>query len=481
MKHPSNKRDGGSALAWTVIIIMLLSMGAVEILRLVTVKYQNALQTATWQEALVAGESGIDLAITELRKSLFPAPNHAWESWNNPPGDGVTSYTLTTVENAGFAGTPMTVQIYVDAPAALIDPTNFWQYYRVRTVGTMPITGPARATDNKQDNRLRKFSLRWERFTDGILAPRSISSPQVSRRVEAIVRPVGSFDQAIMSVASLDFTDQNIVVDSYDSRSPSKSTNGLYDVAKRQQHANIATDGNLIDAGNAHIYGDVSTNAGTVSGAANITGVERTDFYQEPIPVGAPTWLSINPTPSIVTGGVSIPASPIRSSVASRYILSGITLSGNETLTIAGAPDGSRTFVELYITGDISVTGQGQITVAPGVSATVYFAGNVDISGKGILNSNNQPGDLMMYGINPSSGSPRHVSLSGNAQLTAAVYAPGHTVTVVGGGSSGHVFGSIVGKTVTMTGVTNLHYDEALASGGIINNYKIVSWFEDTR
>jgi hypothetical protein len=87
----------------------------------------------------------------------------------------------------------------------------------------------------------------------------------------------------------------------------------------------------------------------------------------------------------------------------------------------------------------------------------------------------------MMYGINPSSGSPRHVSLSGNAQLTAAVYAPGHTVTVVGGGSSGHVFGSIVGKTVTMTGVTNLHYDEALASGGIINNYKIVSWFEDTR
>jgi hypothetical protein len=38
-----------------------------------------------------------------------------------------------------------------------------------------------------------------------------------------------------------------------------------------------------------------------------------------------------------------------------------------------------------------------------------------------------------------------------------------------------------VGKTVAMTGVTNLHYDEALGSGGIINNYKIVSWVEDTR
>ena len=481
MKRALKKTINASALAWTVITITLLSMGAVEILRLVTIKYQNALQTATWQEALVAGESGIDLAITELRKSLFPAPNHAWEGWNNPPGDGVTSYTMTTVENAGFAGTPMTVQIYVDAPASLIDPTNSWQYYRIRTVGTMPITGPARTTDNKQDNRLRKLSLRWERFTNGILTPHSVSAPQVSRRIEAIVRPVSSFDQAIMSVGTLDLTDQNIVVDSYDSRYPTKSTNGLYDPAKRQQNGNIATDGNLIDAGNAHIYGDVSTNAGTVSGAANITGVERTDFYQEPIPVAAPTWLSINPTPATITGNAVMTANAVRGSTNSRYILNTISLSGSQTLTISGAPDGGQTFIEIYVIGDISVTGQGQITIAPGVSATFYFAGNVDVSGKGILNSNNQPGDLLIYGIEPPSGISRHVSLSGNAQLTAAVYAPGHTVTVSGGGSSGHVFGSIVGKTVMMTGVTNLHYDEALSSGGIINNYKIVSWFEDTR
>ena len=65
--------------------------------------------------------------------------------------------------------------------------------------------------------------------------------------------------------------------------------------AKRQENGDIATDGNLIDAGNAHIYGDVATNSGTVTGAANITGIERTDFYQEPIPVGSAPWPSINP------------------------------------------------------------------------------------------------------------------------------------------------------------------------------------------
>src|SRR5207237_1421363 len=98
-----------------------------------------------------------------------------------------------------------------------------------------------------------------------------------------------------------------------------------------------------------------------------------------------------------------------------------------------------------------------------------------------VLNSNNQPGDLRLYGIQPSNNTSEHVNLGGNTQITASVYAPGHDVTVNGGGTNGHVYGSLVGKTLTMTGVTNLHYDEALSSTGMINNYKIVSWFEDTR
>jgi len=471
----------GSVLVWTVVVIAILSLIAVETLRLVTAKYQNALQTSTWQEALLAAESGIDLAIVELRKSLYPAPNHAWEGWNNPPGNEVTGYELTTVPNAGLDGTPMTIETNVDAPSQLIDPTNWWQYYRIRTVGTIPITGPARASDNPQDTKLRRLSLHWERFTNGILTPHLLTAPQVSRRIEAIVRPVSSFDQAIMSVGVVDLTNQNIVVDSYDSSDSTKSTNGLYDPAKRQQNGDIATDGQLIEAGNAQIYGDVATNAGTVSGAANITGVERTDFYQEPIPVGAPSWSSWNASPSSVTGTTTITASATKGSAASRYVLTSVSLSGSKTLTVAGNPDGSQTYVEIYVTGDISVSGTGQIVVQPGVTATIYFAGNVDITGNGVLNSNNQPGDLMLYGIQPPTTSSEHVNFGGNSQITASIYAPGHDVTVNGGGTNGHVYGSIVGKTVTMTGVSNLHYDERLGSTGVINNYKIVSWFEDNR
>src|SRR5213082_2097540 len=110
----------GSILVWTVLIIAILSILGAEVLRLVSVKHQNALQTATWQEALLAAESGIDLAIVELRKSLYPQPNQAWEGWNNPPGNNITGYELTTVPNAGLNGTPMTIETNVDAPVQLI-------------------------------------------------------------------------------------------------------------------------------------------------------------------------------------------------------------------------------------------------------------------------------------------------------------------------------------------------------------------------
>jgi hypothetical protein len=473
-------RESGGVLLWTVLVIAILSLMATEVLRVVSGRFQVATQTAAWQEALIGAESGVDLAVVELRKSLYPAPNHAWEGWTDVPGDGVVSHGLTTIPNAGLAGSPMTIEVNVDAPAQLVDPSNGWQYYRIRTLGTMPLTGPARIAFNKQDNHLRKLTLRVQRFVDNLFTSEG-NTPHASRRLEAVVAPVSSFEQAIFSVGSVNLNNQNIVVDSYDSRDAAKSTDGLYDVTKRQQNGNIATDGTLIDAGNAHIYGDVATNSGTVTGVSNITGVQRTDFYQEPIPIGEPVWPSINPATYTVTGTATLTGSSTKGAASSRYRLDRISLSGSQTLTLAGNPDGSPSYIELYVTGDVSVAGTAQIVLGEGVHAKIYFAGNVDIAGRGMLNPANQPSDLLLYGVQPQGDLTPHVNLGGNGQITAAVYAPGYNVTVNGGGSSGHVFGSIVGKTVAMTGVTNLHYDEALGASGLINNYQIVSWIEDTR
>jgi hypothetical protein len=169
-------------------------------------------------------------------------------------------------------------------------------------------------------------------------------------------------------------------------------------------------------------------------------------------------------------------------SAASRYVLSSITLAGTEVLNLQGNAAGSTTYIEIYVTGDISATGNSQIIVHPGVKATIYFAGGVKVSGNGLVNKNNQPGNLMMYGITPPPNTTtKTVELGGSGQLTAAVYAPDFNVHIHNGGTRGIANGSFVGKTFTMTGATDLHYDEALGSMGRISNYKIVSWFEDTR
>ena len=494
MKKPS-KSTSGSVLIWTVLVITVLSLAAAELLHVVSSKYNNALQTAAWQESLLGAESGVDLAIRELRKSIRPAPNGAWsaaEGWSTPTPSASPSGTvapsniehhgITLVPNAGLAGTDMTVNVTVDAPAQLKDPSNNWQYYRVRATGTLPVTGPARANDNKQDTRLRRLSLRGDRFTGAALEAKDA---RVTRRVEAIVRPVSAFDQAVMSVGALDLTDASIVIDSYDSRDSNKSTNGQFDAAKRQQNGHIATNGQLINAGGAYVYGDVSTNSGTVTGVANVTGVQRTDFYQPVDIVPAPNWGEIYTprNPPYVLGTSQLVASTSQNTAAGRYVLNSITLAGTEMLDLvapAGTPAGTTTYIEIYVTGDISATGNSQIIVHPGVKAIIHFAGGVKVSGNGLVNKTNQPGNLMMYGITPPEGTAiKTVELGGNGHLTAAVYAPDYFVHINNAGTRGTANGSFVGKTFKMTGGTDLHYDEALGSGGRIANYKIVSWFED--
>lgn len=479
MKRNLKSNERASILVWTLLTMLILSLLGAEVLRAVSGRYQLGIQSAKWQESLIAAESGVDLAVVEMRKSLYPAPNGAWSGWDNTPGNGVISHGLTTVPTEGLAATPMTIEVAVDAPSQLVDPSNGWQYYRIRTLGSVPLPGAPRVAFNKQDNRLRKLTLRTKRTVDNLFASET-SDPHAARRIEAIVKPVSSFDMAVLAMETLDLNNANIVIDSYDSRDSAKSTNGLYDEAKRQENGDIATNGTVLDAGGAYVYGSVSTNNGTATGVEHVTGEQRTDFYQDPIPIGTPSWPTINPTPSTVTGTATIYASSTKGSTSSRYLLSQIKLD-NRTLTLAGNADGSPSYIEIHVTGDIDVQGNGQIILGDGVQATIYFDRNLVIAGNGILNPNDQPADLLLYGVQPDPGENFVAKLGGNGTITAALYAPGHAVTVNGGGTDGHVFGSVVGKTVNMNGVTNLHYDEALSSGGLINNYQIVSWVEDTR
>jgi hypothetical protein len=132
------------------------------------------------------------------------------------------------------------------------------------------------------------------------------------------------------------------------------------------------------------------------------------------------------------------------------------------------------------------MSGQAQVTMDPGVHVRIFVKGDADMTGNGFLNPNS-PLNLQVYGCDRpqnADGTPAslgNLKISGNGGFSGTVYAPNYNIEIKGGGNADTVYGAFVGQNILMNGVQSVHYDEALADGGLITGYSIVSWFEDER
>jgi hypothetical protein len=228
-----------------------------------------------------------------------------------------------------------------------------------------------------------------------------------------------------------------------------------------------------IDIGNADVYGYVATgkNMPDVGPKGSITDYDNpgkvnnsritTDYYADFPDIEAPNLgllaFTALPTSGTILGG--------------DYRVSNWSLSGSDTVTISGD-------TRIVISGDIDVTGQASIIIEPGASLQIYSDDDIDIAGNGIVNKSGRPEQLMIFGTDKGHGDD-DIKIAGNGSLFAAVYAPNANVTLNGGGSSGHVFGAVVGYDAKLTGNAHFSFDEALedynlGSGG----YEIDEWVE---
>jgi hypothetical protein len=148
------------------------------------------------------------------------------------------------------------------------------------------------------------------------------------------------------------------------------------------------------------------------------------------------------------------------------------------------------------ITGDSSLSGQSRIVLEEGVYVRIFIMGDADFTGGGFVNPNS-PLHLQVYGvdhyrrdaagniINDSNGQPiidyGTLKIAGNGGFMGAVYAPHYDIEMKGGGTDDTIYGAFVGHDIFMNGVQSVHYDEALSDGGLVGEYKVVSWFEDVR
>jgi len=116
-----------------------------------------------------------------------------------------------------------------------------------------------------------------------------------------------------------------------------------------------------------------------------------------------------------------------------------INLSGSKSLVI---PGGTYYLKNLNLTGGSSVTFTGP--------AKVYITGSLTLTGHAIT-ADDLPKNLQIFMLGAG-----QVSLTGSTALYADIYAPTSPVTITG---TGDIYGSVIGKSITMTGNAQIHSD----------------------
>jgi len=160
-----------------------------------------------------------------------------------------------------------------------------------------------------------------------------------------------------------------------------------------------------------------------------------------------------------------------------RYKLSQLTVSGGNSLTIAGNGGGTDGYIEIWVTGKMTTSGSGYITQDPSVHVTYWVDNDITLSGNSYANQAGFAENVVINGV----GTGHKITDSGSAAFVGVINAPGFDATISGGGSYN---GAVIANTLNISGGSGLHYDEALntsGAGSAIGNYAFASWFEDTR
>ena len=523
MKTQEKQARAGSTIICALATILIISLiGANVLLNCATRYNASSKQVKGWKEALYAAEAGGDIGFNEVRK-ICSSPGTAFSTTGSSPAPGWTpstaldphfspvptpspaSATSTAIAyssgpyylgQANSLQTSVTVdKFYTDSTA----PTNVQDFYRIRASGTATLFGlPRVGMDDRMDGStrgdawLRRIDFAYNRFKttfgDGDnnaldpADPKTVSAPQMTRRIELIAVPITAFSGALKATGTFNGPGSAGVVDSYDSK------NGAYTFVANNPASPYYADSRVgnVEVGTANfteggpIYGNVTTDGGTVShSGTSISGTIDNNvpftvppLVKPPYPSGAGAYTTLS------SGSISItPGATGSSAVPNFYVVSG----SSSSLTI-NAASGTDTFVTVVVNGDL-----GKVTIANHVTAKIYFTGNLSVKGSNLVNNNadgtapylSRAAQLQLYGVSPTDGSTQTIDISPPGNVWAVVYAPNASLTL---GGNPDWYGAIVVHDFSGNGNTGFHYDKEIALvKGIAIDYQLASYIEDVR
>jgi hypothetical protein len=472
--------EEGNVLICALCTILIISLIGANVLYNCTTRYNvSSSQVRSWKEALLAAEAGGDIAYAEVRKTVLD-PTHSFTGWTN---SGVKHVSPETTFGSNSLRTSTVVDLFYYDPAT----GNPW--YRARSKGIAPVMGLARAGMDdrmgagvKGDSLLRKIDFKIDHFVatyglngDGANpTPSPVPNPQITRRIEQIAAPVTPFEAAIKCTGSFYGLGSAAQVDSYNSKNGPYhfAANNPADPNYKDSRSGSVEIGTPVATVNGMLYGNISTNGGTVRPSSYITGTIDNNVPFTCPPFKMPTDLPPpQAAPTSVTSTVTItPPAAGTAAAPTYYLLS--QLSGKLIINPVGS---AQTYVAIHVTNDMTAN----INVKPNVHVKIFFDGNMDVKGRDIDNETNLAANLQYYAISPSNpATAQHIYIDPPGNFAATFYAPSADVVLHG---NPDLIGAMVCKTFYGNGNTSWHYDRALDTEGDAVDYRIVSYVEDIR
>jgi hypothetical protein len=563
MKIRIQHANNGNVLICALCTIVIVSLIGANVLINCTTHYNiTAKQLKAWKEALYAAEAGGDTGFDEVRKLIAtsanpsPTPSTA-DGWSPAPSPVPTPgpawiKNISAFGQAGSLKTVVTIDRLPDGYGGVPQVASGNYYYRIRATGTAKLLGLPRvglsdqyfaggsnfavtnpSTRGVGDTLLRKIDFKYDHFKatygdgDGNFSgpsPTPLPNPQTTRRIELVAVPKYYVFGGALRVTTAFFGPGSAgLIDSYSSKNPNDpnppTTGGPSIPANTSSYwgPNPANSTYLADAHDGDIavgtpnfseggpiWGDVSTNGGNVTHSPpyHISGTidNNVPFTVPPLPAPADagTYTSTNAT--------TLTPTSIDSANPNTYVYSS-SLPGGVTIKNGNASNNAApyAYVKVLVNGNIT----GTISVEKGVTAQIWFTGNMDVKGTEIDNQNvdlgrppNPPaaillpgqknddpdpsraGHLQFYGISPAAGVTQTIKIAPPGNVFATFYAPGADITVTG---NPDIFSAIVGRSFSGNGGgggnTGFHYDKALngVNIGVVTDYQIASYVEDVR
>lgn len=319
-----------------------------------------------------------------------------------------------------------------------------------------------------------------------VLAQSSVGSPgssPVDKLLEVTLRRRSLFANGLVAKEAIVFSGAVASVDSWNSDPDNSDTTPPvpYSTAVRKDNGtvgSVSVANSAVLINQANIWGYVATGGGApqVGSGGTVRGEDTApDVLVDPRRVSTDFNADFDNLLA-PTDTIPLPFIPPVLGIAgarTKWRATSLRLTGNETLTIRG----DVTLVLTAAIGDaISLTGNSAIIIPDGSSLTLWVAGDVKLGGNGLINANVQPIAVQLYGVNTTPAG-QDLQIAGNGRLACVVYAPNGHVSING---NGEVLGSIVARSIRLTGNAAFHYDEALANRDSDQPFSISKWREVT-